>query len=434
VGRTVPNLPGSLVRHLSRRLSVSPTVAIRLALLYGDIEWLAAGQSQLRYSASDYARRMGFHRNTVHADLQQLRSLGAIAISADRANTVTLQLLGLHTAIGNISDLADADSNPCPPQQQDPCLSQQQPLAATDSNPLLLRAATLEKTSKTQEKEDRKKKRGKLARPSPEPDQTAEQPGSLQSPGLGRSRASKARGSGAEPQEPPGPPEPQAAALLDRLLAAFRDAAPPEWPAPERLTASRERRSRLRQALEHAGSAEALEARLRAALGAVPVWFRHTYPVRPDGSRRPAYQFFDLLLRASAAERDCGVEAWHLFAWSEGELGHGATPATPGAGSPSPDHQAIGGGSSTGTERQDLEIARRWFSWGAGQWSIRDIRAFKVGAAEQRRLTGLLETAGLGIPGTGALQFADPEPDDTSGEDNSALLQPEPVGSGVGER
>jgi len=166
----------------------------------------------------------------------------------------------------------------------------------------------------------------------------------------------------------------------------------------------------------------------------VPPWFRHTYPVRPDGSRRPAYQFFDLLLRASAAERDCGVEAWHLFAWSEGVLGHGASPATPGAGSPPPDHQAIGGGSSTGPERQDLEIARRWFSWGAGQWSIRDIRAFKVGAAEQRRLTGLLETAGLGIPGTGALQFADPEPDDTSGEGNSALAQPEPVGSGVGER
>jgi hypothetical protein len=227
---------------------------------------------------------------------------------------------------------------------------------------------------------------------------------------------------------------PQAAALLDRLLATFRDAAPPEWPAPERLTASRERRSRLLQALEHAGSAEALERRLRAALGAVPTWFRHTYPVRPDGSRRPAYQFFDLLLRASAAERDCGVEAWHLFAWSEGVLGHGAPPATPGAGSPSPDHQAIGGGSSTGPERQDLEIARRWFSWGAGQWSIRDIRAFKVGAAEQRRLTGLLEAAGLGIPGTGALQFADPEPDDTSGEGNSALAQPEPVGSGVGER
>jgi hypothetical protein len=141
-GRTVPNLPGALVRHLSRRLAVSPTVAIRLALLYGDIEWQAAGQSHLRYSASDYARRMGFHRNTVHADLQQLRSLGAITITADRANSVTLHLLGLHASIGGISDLADADSNPCPLQQQDPCLSRaatpccprQQPLAAASSN------------------------------------------------------------------------------------------------------------------------------------------------------------------------------------------------------------------------------------------------------------------------------------------------------------
>jgi hypothetical protein len=388
----VPNLPGSLVRHLSRRLSVSPTVAIRLALLYGDIEWQAAGLVQLRYSASDYARRMGFHRNTVHADLQQLRSLGAIAISADRANTVTLQLLGLHTAIGTISDLADADSNPCPPQQQDPCLSQQQPLAATDSNPLLLRAATLEKTSKTQEKEDRKKKRGKPASPSPEPDQTAEQPGSLQSPEVGLSRA---KGSGAEPREPACPPEPQAAALLDRLLTAFRDAAPPEWPAPERLTASRERRSRLRQALEHAGSAEALEQRLRAALDAVPPWFRHTYPVRPDGSRRPAYQFFDLLLRASAAERDCGVEAWHLFAWSEGGLGHGATPATPGAS----------GQVAIGAAESELQRARRLLAWDSGLWCAIGIEGVRLPREEKQHLASLLEEQGFGTPGAAERQY-----------------------------
>ena len=30
---------------------------MRIALLYGDIEWLAAGAAELRYSASDYARR-----------------------------------------------------------------------------------------------------------------------------------------------------------------------------------------------------------------------------------------------------------------------------------------------------------------------------------------------------------------------------------------
>ena len=40
-GRTVPNLPGALTRQLSARLGVDATAAMRIALLYGDIEWQA---------------------------------------------------------------------------------------------------------------------------------------------------------------------------------------------------------------------------------------------------------------------------------------------------------------------------------------------------------------------------------------------------------
>ena len=66
--RTVPNLPGALTRQLSSRLGVDATTAMRVALLYGDIEWLAGGEVSVRYSASDYARRQGLHRHTVMAD------------------------------------------------------------------------------------------------------------------------------------------------------------------------------------------------------------------------------------------------------------------------------------------------------------------------------------------------------------------------------
>jgi len=191
-----------------------------------------------------------------------------------------------------------------------------------------------------------------------------------------------------DPTEGPG-----ADALLDRLLDAFRAAAPREWPAPERLTPSRERRSRLRQALEHAGSLDALEARLRAALGAVPVWFRHTYPVRPDGSRRPAYQFFDLLLRASAAERDCGVEAWHLFAWSE-------------AGGGPPEHV----NSASPIAETDLQRAQRLFAWDSSQWISIGIEAMALPSEEKQRLTSLLEAQGEGMAGTAARQFGPPSP------------------------
>jgi len=203
-----------------------------------------------------------------------------------------------------------------------------------------------------------------------------------------------------DPTEGPG-----ADALLDRLLAAFRAAAPQEWPAPERLTPSRERRTRLHQALDHAGSLDTLEARLRAALGAVPVWFRHTYPVRPDGSRRPAYQFFDLLLRASAAERDCGVEAWHLFAWSEGAR----LQSRPHASEPL------------------LERAQRLLRWDSDHqmWSCCGAEALRLPLAERRQLAEQLEAEGLGVAGTAARQFAEPEAP-SPGPAAALLSSPEP--------
>jgi len=411
----VPNFPGALLRGIQARLGVSPNVALRVAALYGDIEWRAAGAPQLHYSASDYARRMGFHRHTVHTDFALLVAIGAISVSYDQQHHPIVRLHGLTKALPPAdAGIDEGDSplsipTPTPVDSIDtplslpstsPCRSDQHPPVDALASPLSKPSTAIEKTSKTQEKEDRKKKRGKLASPSPEPDQAAEQPGSFQSPGVGRSRA---KGSGAEPQGPAGPPEPQAAALLDRLLATFRDAAPHEWPAPERLTPSRGRRSRLLQALEHAGSAEALERRLRAALGAVPPWFRHTYPVRPDGSRRPAYQFFDLLLRASAAERDCGVEAWHLFAWSEAGGGLSA--------------QAISANPSSET---DLQRAQRLFAWDSGRWLSIGIEALALTGEEKQRLASLLEEQGQGIAGTAAHQFG-------SGNPALSLQEPQPA-------
>jgi hypothetical protein len=146
-------------------------------------------------------------------------------------------------------------------------------------------------------------------------------------------------------------------------------------------------------------------------LGAVPAWFRATYPVRPDGSRRPAYQFFDLLLRASAAERDCGVEAWHLFAWSEGSGGGGANGAR--------------------QEESELQRARRLLRWSLGSqiWCCQGIEALRLPLPERRRLAALLEAHGEGVAGTGASQFADHDPD----PDDLTVSQPETPDAVVGE-
>jgi len=417
--RTVPNLPGALIRRLSEQLAISPTIAMRVALLYGDIEWQAGGANELQYSARDYARRTGLHPHTVQADLRHLIAAGAIEAAYTHTHAATLRLRGLlhQLAVPAASDQppgrAIHPGSPTGPHTPgrwiDPAPGRSVHPALVDetTKPWSMVSTTLEKASKTQEKEDRKKKKGKLPRFSADQGQAAGQPGGVQDPEAGGSRGQgaggQAKGSAAPPE--PGPQSraehsgmdptegPGADALLDRLLDAFRAAAPREWPAPERLTPSRERRSRLRQALEHAGSLDALEARLRAALGAVPVWFRHTYPVRPDGSRRPAYQFFDLLLRASAAERDCGVEAWHLFAWSE-------------AGGGPPEHV----NSASPIAETDLQRAQRLFAWDSSQWISIGIEAMALPSEEKQRLTSLLEAQGEGMAGTAARQFGPPSP------------------------
>jgi hypothetical protein len=219
------------------------------------------------------------------------------------------------------------------------------------------------------------------------------------------------------------------AALLDRLLAAFQAAKPHEWPSPTALTLSPGRKGKLQAALRYAGSADALLQRLQTALAHVPPWYRSTYPVRPDGSRRPSHQFFDLLFRATADEREGGLEAWYLFAWSEaGARAPEASGGTDGTGGTAQRHSA---------PETDLERAKRLFRWNCHDWLMREVEAIRLPLSERRRLTALLEADGRGTPGAGAIQFADPpEPDPTdpaqkplqgSYQDPYALLEPFPI-------
>ncbi len=103
----MPNLPGALIRRLSQRLGVSPTIAMRVALLYGDIEWRAGKGGQLAYSARDYARRTGLHPHTVQADLRHLIVIGAIEADYNPTHAATLQLRGLLPQLPSDGSAAD---------------------------------------------------------------------------------------------------------------------------------------------------------------------------------------------------------------------------------------------------------------------------------------------------------------------------------------
>ena len=550
--RCAPNLPGSLTRSLSRRLGVDATTAMRVALLYGDMEWLAGGDSQVRYSASDYARRQGMHRNTIHADIKRLVAIGAIRLDCDRANSITVDLLGLFPTEQEIEALALPSGNPCSPEQQalppstasplpfgaatpcwpdeppladdhsKPCLPGQQGLPTTTatpllvgtatpcwpdepphahqgSNPLLHGAATIEKGFKTLQKrrtgrreeahqqqatdspdvqqepiqgqEDPEASEGVVASPpgeASEPESlqcretwSAERLAASRSPGLNHahsrpnpaspsrpcshqkplaepevaaSQASAGRTAGPasaraaghgpaiashrpttanhgpvtaepalSPKETAASPE-TSAALLDRLLEAYRASKPAEWPSPSALTLTPGRKGKLQAALRYAGGTDALVRRVEAALAHVPPWYRATYPVRPDGSPRPAHQFFDVLFRATGDEREGGLEAWHVFAWSEA----GSREPLASAGDRSPGSGAGSGAPAEPPPETDLERARRLFIWDSPSWRLRAIEAFELPMSERRRLIGLLEALGDGYPGAAAYQFPDP--------------------------
>ena len=326
------------------------------------------------------------------ADLRRLATIGAIRLDCDRANTATIVLLGLLPPCGATVSAVNLSHNSCLLQQQAPCLLEQPALADPTSNPLLPAAATLEKGLKNQEKKKREQ-----ASSQPEPaharSSDQQQPSKPSSPTRPVSRAKGLSHAGVD-AEPSNAADP--VALLADVLATFRRAAPREWPAPRALTLTPGRRSRLLQALAHAGSHLALQQHLQTALEHIPPWFRSTYPTRPDGSRRPSHQFVDLLFRAAASEREGGPEAWPVFAWSEAALQR-PLPDEPGtAGQPA---DACGG---------DLERARQLFYWDTHHWCGIGIAALELSLAEKRRLTGLLEASGYGVTGTAERQYAEP--------------------------
>jgi hypothetical protein len=450
--RWAPNIPGSLTRSLSRALGVDAISAMRIALLYGDIEWQAGGAALLRYSGSDYARRQGLHRQTVHADIRRLQDIGAITVSYDRCRQAVLELHGLGCLDGFLADehhlapcseevSGHVDSAPSvarPFRRHRPCLSHRHPCCSRHQPPgdgidptLSIRPPTLEKGLKTLEK---RREEGNSQQPPHRIREAADQEPSGRSskPVLSAQSCAPELTAGlrshAEREQAAQPRAQKASqacseakanshdALLADLLDAFRSAAPVEWPTPTSLTLTPGRRSRLQACLAHAGSHQALVEQLRIALAHVPPWFRTTYPLRPDGSRRPSHQFFDLLFRASAAEREGGPEAWHVFAWSEAAaLTPTAAPAMSGSVQPrAASCQAAAAGPATNTgalisgAESDLHRAQRLFGWGGVSWLLRDIEALQIPLAERRRLTALLEIQGQGTAGAGALQFAEP--------------------------
>lgn len=184
------------------------------------------------------------------------------------------------------------------------------------------------------------------------------------------------------------PPQSQ---LIAQFAATYNQHKPDTWPVykPTGTVVA----GRLRQAIRHAGGAEAFWAVLIRALRGMPEFWRVTYPDGRSGS-----DCAGALLKVDRLSESRGVEHWHVFAWGAytGRLSGGIGGNTPGVGHHRP----------AANYHPEHRRACELLAWDGHQWTGRGMEAASLPVSELQRLAEILEAAGFGKPGQAAEQFA----------------------------
>ena len=257
-----------------RQGSLRPGRVLRVAQLYGYLQWRSRSNRDVRITLRDLGAAWFVQPRLLKADLDDLQTLGWLRFCSD-ANGTTVTLMS-----------AAMEGEPSEPDERD-CASQEllQSLGTTAEIPstaetqacAVLQPRVLAKTQ---------------SEPSAEPKRA-----SVQSP------------------------------LIARFAAIYNQHKPESWPAytPTGTLLA----SRLRQAIRHAGSPEAFEAALIRALRGMPEFWRTEYPQERNGA-----DCARALLQVDRASEGRGVEHWHVFAWGAytGRPSGGIGGNTPGVG------------------------------------------------------------------------------------------------------
>lgn len=361
----------SLRRHAAEQghRPPGPTRALRVAQLYGHLQLRAAGRRSFSLPLCELAASWRLQPRQLRQDLALLQSLGWLdARGTTRGTHITLH-------------------SPSPTPAAPPAEEPQSAAGGDPDEPLAV----------------------------PRPGR-AEPPGTRGKPPQPRAPRSSGK---AVPRSDATPPADRA--LLDQLSGLYNQHRPLSWPAYQpRGTALL---GRIGQALRHAGGPDALAAALRAALTAMPSFWRSTYPQGRSGA-----ECFSALFQADRANAALGVEFWHLFHWSQAAAG---VPLPRGSGSaaadPGPGSSGDGLGGEPAEEAERLAQARRLLVWDAGLWRAQGREALHLSQGEKRDLARLLEAHGIGIPGSADRQF--PIPETAAPTSDLTALEPSPTES-----
>ena len=323
-----------------RQGSLRPGRVLRVAQLYGYLQWRSRGSRDVRVTLRDLGAAWFVQPRLLKADLDDLQVLGWLRFRTDaKGTTVTL-------ASGPTEgDTAEPDEQDCEPQEPLPSLQ----------SVVVIPSASEEHVS------------------------AVVQP----------------RVIGKAPSEPSTEPDhsPVVNQLIAQFAATYNQYKPQSWPShtPTGTVLA----GRLRQAIRHAGGAEAFWAVLIRALRGMPEFWRTEYPQDRSGAHCAG-----VLLKVDRGSEGRGVEHWHVFAWGaySGRLNGGIGGNTPGVGHHRP--AAISG------YHPDHRHACSLLLWDGHEWKGKGIEATKLPASELQRLAEILEAAGFGKPGTAAEQFA----------------------------
>ena len=332
----------------ARQGSLRPGRVLRVAQLYGYLQWRSRSNRDVRVTLRDLGAAWFVQPRLLKADLDDLQTLGWLRFCSDaKGTTVTLMS-------------AATDIEASGPDEQD-CASQEllQSLGTT---------AEIPSTSETQ------------ACAVVQPRVIAK---TQSEPSAALKRA---------PVQSP---------LMAHFAATYNQHKPESWPAYK--PTGNALAGQLQKAIRHAGGADAFWAMLIQALRRMPEFWRNTYPQGRNGADCAM-----ALLSSDRKAAGLGVEFWHVFCWgNQGQTAGSSGPYTgrllSGIGGNTPE---VGSGHLAAIHHPDFARARKLLVWGEHAWRCQGMEAFDLPSSEKQRLAELLEAAGLGEPGHAATQFA----------------------------
>jgi hypothetical protein len=257
-----------------RQGSLRPGRVLRVAQLYGYLQWRSRGNRDVRVTLRDLGAAWFVQPRLLKADLDDLQALGWLRFRSDaNGTTVTLMSAAME------GEPSEPDERDCEPQEALPPLQ----------SAVVIPSASEEHVSAVVQPRV-------IAKTQSEPSTTPESC-------------------------------PAVNPLIAQFAAIYNQHKPQTWPTytPTGTVLG----SRLRQAIRHAGGTEAFEAVLIRALRGMPEFWRTEYPQDRSGAHCAG-----VLLKVDRGSEGRGVEHWHVFAWGaySGRLNGGIGGNTPGVG------------------------------------------------------------------------------------------------------